>query len=172
MLPGREGGASPRRLGLALEIPLRYDFDGPFGRVLILGWQLFIADQAIDPLVGDEDLQLVLAGPSSIGNVHPERRLPQQANIFAIHANLRYHVHPAQVQVQPTVAGCSAVRNAYLLAIGCRPGKVFHARVGVLVQRDQFGQRHLRRRAEVGREADLPRSRNLHGLANSRNLQG
>ena len=79
-------------------IPLRDDFDGAVGRVIILGRQQFIANQAIDPLVGDKDFELIVAVPSGASDVHAVRRFPQQAEVFAIQANLRQHVHPAQVQ--------------------------------------------------------------------------
>ena len=65
------------------------------------GVGLLIADQPVDPQIGDLDLQLIRTGIERIGHVHSKGRLPYDSQILSFDPHLR-HIHDlANIQPQP-----------------------------------------------------------------------
>ena len=85
MMPRRKGEAS-RRAGLPIEHPLRPVCE-LFAMPLAVGRQLFIANQAVRPQIGDFDDQLIHPRFCRFGDVYAEWRFPQHAVIAAIQGN-------------------------------------------------------------------------------------
>ena len=57
------------------------------GPALFFG-ELRIADQAVWPAIDDFDLQLVFARFERVGDVHPARQAPDDAEVFAVEAEI------------------------------------------------------------------------------------
>jgi hypothetical protein len=72
-------------------------------RPLAVGGVLFVADEAVDPEVGDRDLKGVGAGAQGLADFEAERAVPEHAEVLAVEADFRDHGHLAQIE--PDLAG-------------------------------------------------------------------
>ena len=131
VLPCGEGDALRGPL-LALQEPFGPSPQRATGVPLAIVRELLIADETVQPEVGDLELQLVLARRRRVGDVNPERVLPEYAEIHAVEPYPCHLAHVTQVQKQPVVgidrgqthsggnaprdaAGLEVVRNAMLI---------------------------------------------------------
>lgn len=86
VLPCRES-QSPRRSWLALNEPLREVPQATVWMPLTIVGQFFIADEAVDPSVGNSDLKRVLASLDKFRDIRSERWFPEDADKCTIDPN-------------------------------------------------------------------------------------
>ena len=60
--------------------------------------ELGIADQAVWPAIDDFDLQFIFARLERVGDVHPARIAPDDAEVFAVEADFGRVRHASEVE--------------------------------------------------------------------------
>jgi hypothetical protein len=152
VFPGGEGDAPGGRARFSGLEPIR-----PAGERLAIPFAvvgvLFVADETVDPEVGDFDFEGVRAALQGIGDLPPERRMPENAEIPAVEADPSDHLDLAEVQPD-FVAG--RVRAIEALRVNRSAGKVADALIRMFLPRGQFVEARLFRSTAPGLEADLP----------------
>jgi hypothetical protein len=100
MLPGGEGDAPGRGARLALGEPV-----GPAGeegsRPLAIVREGCVADEAVDPEVGDINLKGVRTGAQGLADFEAERAVPENSEILLVEADFRNDSDLAEVERDP-----------------------------------------------------------------------
>ena len=118
--------------------------------------QLFIADQPVDPGIGNSDLKRILANPDKFRDVRSERRFPEDADKCTVEPNFGDVPEHPQIKHNDFVLANPIGWNFKFPHISCRAGEVSDAGIGMPCPRDQSFKLHFFWRAPIGREANFP----------------
>ena len=64
---------------------------------------MFVADETVDPEVGDIDLQGIGSGAQGLADLKAERAVPEYAEALPVETHFCHHRHLAQIK--PDLAG-------------------------------------------------------------------
>src|SRR5215471_6645659 len=65
---------------------------------MVFGWELLVADQPVGPEIGHPDLEIVRAGVHGCRDIDAVGFLPQDAEVFAVDADLREDFDAAEIE--------------------------------------------------------------------------
>ena len=152
VMPCREGDAA-RRARLAFEEPL-----GPFLEAFAVpfdvGRKLFVADEAVDPAVGDFNADVIGSGLHDARGVDAEGGLPEDAAVASVDEDAGVVMEHAEVEHKRRID--IFFRQIDRLPVGRGPGEEFDAVVFAFGEGDEFGEGGLFGGAEIRREGDFP----------------
>ena len=152
MMPCREGDAA-RRTRFAFEEPFRpflEVFAGPFN----IGRKLFVADEAVDPAVGDFDADVVGSGLHDASGVDAERCLPEDAAVASVDEDAGVVMKHAKVEHKWRIDILFWQINR--LPVSGGSGEEFDSGILAVGEGDEFGEGDFFGRAEIRREGNLP----------------
>ena len=155
MLPGGPGDAAGVGRRGALEGVLGPGLEAGTGPLAVVGF-VGIADEAVDPEVGDADAEAVLPCFEGVGHIDAEGGLPECAEGLAVEGGFGDHLDVAEIE-RGVEAGFETVGGqAEDELVDGGAGEVSHAILFVVGERDESGQGDLGGGTEIGGEADEP----------------
>ena len=143
--------------------------------------QHLVADEAVGPEVRDADFEIEHGGRGAtrptilllyacclhrLGNIHPERRLPQDGELLPVHRHLREVLHLTQVKHHPPtlLTFYTFHFTLYTLPIRRRSREVLDSSIAAFAPRHKLREHGLRGRVPSLREGNIPRARHLNRL--------